>query len=242
MRFAAVSLTALLLASCGQTPAPLHPTVCPTCAAPSIVTRIVTEPPRAIPTTNVQSVSESNAVEMWVCVDLAVAHSAPREESAIVFQMSQVDGWKVKVLEMSSTWSVVRAGDMLAFMETSSLCESPPPTSVPTATATPAPTETALLIPTYPPLPTSPPPVLVQPTSIPLSPQGATPKTCPQGCISPPLGCSIKGNVAYETGEKIYRVPGGKFYASTVINPRYGERWFCTEDEARANGWRRSSQ
>lgn len=54
--------------------------------------------------------------------------------------------------------------------------------------------------------------------------------------------CDIKGNVSISTGERIYHVPGGRYYNSTVINPRYGERWFCSEEEAINAGWRRSMQ
>lgn len=53
-------------------------------------------------------------------------------------------------------------------------------------------------------------------------------------------GCRIKGNVSLNTGERIYHVPGQEWYDETVISPRYGERWFCTEDEARQAGWRKS--
>ncbi len=63
---------------------------------------------------------------------------------------------------------------------------------------------------------------------------------CPNGCVTPPPGCVIKGNINLETKEKIYHVPGGEFYDQTTIDPREGERWFCTEQEAVANGWRRS--
>jgi hypothetical protein len=55
-------------------------------------------------------------------------------------------------------------------------------------------------------------------------------------------GCDIRGNISIDSGEKIYHVPGGEFYDSTTIDPAYGEQWFCTEAEARANGWRRSSR
>jgi len=65
---------------------------------------------------------------------------------------------------------------------------------------------------------------------------------CPNGCSSPPAGCNIKGNIGYNTGEKIYHMPGDTYYSATVISPAYGERWFCTESEARANGWRRTYQ
>lgn len=54
--------------------------------------------------------------------------------------------------------------------------------------------------------------------------------------------CPIKGNVSYSTGEKIYHIPGQEFYDSTTINEEYGERWFCSEQEAKDAGWRRSEQ
>lgn len=52
--------------------------------------------------------------------------------------------------------------------------------------------------------------------------------------------CNIKGNISIETGERIYHVPGQKFYDETRISPQHGERWFCTEAEARKAGWRKS--
>jgi endonuclease YncB( thermonuclease family) len=51
--------------------------------------------------------------------------------------------------------------------------------------------------------------------------------------------CRIKGNIG-SAGERIYHVPGGRFYDQTQINTVKGERWFCTEAEAMAAGWRRS--
>lgn len=65
----------------------------------------------------------------------------------------------------------------------------------------------------------------------------ATTSGCPQGCTESQPGCEIKGNINSE-GVKIYHVPGGKYYAKTIITPSDGERWFCTVDEAVANGWR----
>ncbi|TIO89337.1 MAG: thermonuclease family protein, partial [Mesorhizobium sp.] len=41
-------------------------------------------------------------------------------------------------------------------------------------------------------------------------------------------------------GERIYHVPGQKYYSVTVINQAKDERWFCSEAEAAAAGWRRS--
>ncbi|WP_338610675.1 hypothetical protein V6617_10035 [Pelagibacterium nitratireducens] len=52
--------------------------------------------------------------------------------------------------------------------------------------------------------------------------------------------CDIKGNVSIGSGEKIFHVPGQRYYAETIIRPEYGERWFCSETEARAAGWRKS--
>jgi len=66
--------------------------------------------------------------------------------------------------------------------------------------------------------------------------------SCGGGCTQPPSGCNIKGNVGYNSGERIYHVPGQAYYNDTVINSRYGERWFCTESEAQAAGWRRAYQ
>ncbi len=63
--------------------------------------------------------------------------------------------------------------------------------------------------------------------------------SCVGGCITPPAGCVIKGNIN-SRGEKIYHVPGGKYYEQTVVEPEKGERWFCSEAEAAAAGWRRS--
>ena len=53
--------------------------------------------------------------------------------------------------------------------------------------------------------------------------------------------CAIKGNIS-KSGTRIYHVPGGRFYGQTRINTSKGERWFCSEGEARAAGWRRSRQ
>jgi hypothetical protein len=51
--------------------------------------------------------------------------------------------------------------------------------------------------------------------------------------------CTIKGNISIDTGERIYHVPGQKYYDATRISPQYGERWFCSEAEARQAGWRK---
>ena len=65
----------------------------------------------------------------------------------------------------------------------------------------------------------------------------AGPGDCEYSATSEPR---IKGNISLSTGEKIYHVPGGDFYDKTVISEDKGERWFCTEAEALATGWRKS--
>ena len=52
-----------------------------------------------------------------------------------------------------------------------------------------------------------------------------------------PDGCIIKGNINSK-GDKIYHYPGMSSYGSTKIDESKGERWFCSEEEARAAGWR----
>lgn len=48
---------------------------------------------------------------------------------------------------------------------------------------------------------------------------------------------AIKGNINSK-GEKIYHVPGSAKYDATKIDESVGERWFGSEDEAVAAGWR----
>jgi endonuclease YncB( thermonuclease family) len=54
---------------------------------------------------------------------------------------------------------------------------------------------------------------------------------------APRDGCYIKGNINGD-GERIYHVPGSPSYDDTRIDDDKGERWFCTEVEARTAGWR----
>lgn len=52
---------------------------------------------------------------------------------------------------------------------------------------------------------------------------------------SAPFACAIKGNIS-RSGARIYHLPGQKYYDLTVVSPGRGERWFCSETEARATG------
>jgi len=53
-------------------------------------------------------------------------------------------------------------------------------------------------------------------------------------------GCLIKGNIS--ANGRIYHVPGQHYYDRTTLTPSKGERWFCTEAEAKAAGWRRARE
>jgi endonuclease YncB( thermonuclease family) len=63
----------------------------------------------------------------------------------------------------------------------------------------------------------------------------ATGRQAPQ---APPGSCVIKGNIS--SNGRIYHVPGQENYTDTRIDTSRGERWFCSEGEARAAGWRRA--
>jgi hypothetical protein len=52
----------------------------------------------------------------------------------------------------------------------------------------------------------------------------------------PGSACTIKGNIG--ASGKVYHMPGSTWYDRTKIDPSQGERWFCTEQEALAAGWR----
>jgi hypothetical protein len=56
---------------------------------------------------------------------------------------------------------------------------------------------------------------------------------------APSPECVIKGNVNRK-GERIYHLPGQLNYAQINMTKGLGERWFCSEAEADAAGWRRA--
>lgn len=56
----------------------------------------------------------------------------------------------------------------------------------------------------------------------------------------PAPGCAIKGNIS--GSGRIYHMPGQADYARTRISEEKGERWFCSEADARAAGWRRAKR
>jgi endonuclease YncB( thermonuclease family) len=57
-----------------------------------------------------------------------------------------------------------------------------------------------------------------------------------EGGADTPKDCVIKGNIT-RSGQ-IYHMPWSPWYHRTRVEPQRGERWFCTEAEAMAAGWR----
>ncbi len=66
----------------------------------------------------------------------------------------------------------------------------------------------------------------------------ASQSACAKGCESALPGCAIKGNIS-TGGVKYYHMPGTTNYKDIIIQPEKGERWFCSEAEAIANGFTR---
>ena len=54
-----------------------------------------------------------------------------------------------------------------------------------------------------------------------------------------PAGCAIKGNIS-DRGH-VYHMPWSPWYAKVKIDSSHGERWFCSEADAIAAGWRAAS-
>lgn len=54
--------------------------------------------------------------------------------------------------------------------------------------------------------------------------------------LTAPDGCPIKGTVT--SAGKLYVLPWSSEYPKATVRPQRGERWFCSEGEAQAAGWR----
>lgn len=133
--------------------------------------------------------------------------------------------------------------------ETKPAATSAPPSATPTIAGTPSATATRPSAPASPtaaasptsrptlaptrPAPTIGPTNTPRPTIAPTSPPVVSGYVCPGG-----QAC-IKGNIS-SSGEKIYHFPGCASYNQTQIDVSKGERWFATESEALAAGWRRA--
>lgn len=54
--------------------------------------------------------------------------------------------------------------------------------------------------------------------------------------LAGPNGCTIKGNIS-RSGRRLYHTPASPSFAETRIDEARGERWFCSEAQARAAGF-----
>ena len=71
------------------------------------------------------------------------------------------------------------------------------------------------------------------------APAAAAPGPAPDqdSSTTPASDCKIKGNIS-SSGEKIYHMPGQRYYDETKIDLAKGEKWFCSPAQAEAAGWR----
>ena len=83
---------------------------------------------------------------------------------------------------------------------------------------------------------------VVAPKVTPVSKPKVTPVSEPIATNEPiaQQNCNIKGNISISTGNRLYHVAGMEDYEGTTIHLDKGERWFCSESEAIAAGWRRA--
>lgn len=54
--------------------------------------------------------------------------------------------------------------------------------------------------------------------------------------VPAPASCAVKGNISRKG--LIYHGPWSPWYSNVIIDERRGERWFCSEADAEAAGWR----
>lgn len=106
---------------------------------------------------------------------------------------------------------------------------TPAPATPEPATATPEPQRAIAL-----PVATAEPPTA--------APAATAAYSCAGGCtVQPDPSCAIKGNVNGK-GDRIYHAPGWLGYRNVKMQPAQGDRWFCTEAEAQAAGFRASQK
>jgi phosphatidylserine/phosphatidylglycerophosphate/cardiolipin synthase-like enzyme len=73
-----------------------------------------------------------------------------------------------------------------------------------------------------------------------VNPVAASPARGPilaSATTTPSNGCMIKGNVNRK-GKRIFHLPGDRDYDRVQMDKGVGERWFCSEQQAVAAGWR----
>ncbi len=195
------------------------PTALPPTALPPTATPVPTAEPVA-PTAMPAATSTVAAPAGPVANSQANVREGPGTEYAVMAVAEPGQAMVIKGKDSSSEWLQLGSGYWIA----AELVDNAPVDLPVAATITqPVAGDTA----------SAPTPTTVDQQSEP----SAAPFTCVGGCAEPQDGCEIKGNVNSE-GERIYHVPGDRDYKRTDIKPGEGDRWFCTEAEAEAAGFR----
>ncbi|MGE5140520.1 MAG: SH3 domain-containing protein [Rudaea sp.] len=163
-----------------------------------------------------ETAAPAPAGALYVCVELANVRTGAGTSFPVLKQMTQ--GEPVVSTQKSGEWYYMGkdSSGADAYIHDSVVCSRTSPTS----TAQPGVTSSS--------------------GTTPLPGGTAAPDTnlCPGGCSTPPPPCVIKGNI--QAGERIYYTTEDKGYSGVVVDPDYGERWFCSEAEAQAAGWKRT--
>ncbi len=63
---------------------------------------------------------------------------------------------------------------------------------------------------------------------------------CREETTAPPDNCLIKANIDKNSYEKFYHLPNCSHYQQIIIEKDIGERYFCTEKEAQAAGFKKA--
>ena len=209
----------------------------PAVAAPAIpfgptALPVFTSTPEATATSSTNAVDSLQLTPSEIAVRVE-AHAVDFTPTATPVRMPT--GVVVPALPVTPTSTTVPAATPTT-SQTPTATETPSQTATSTATVLPLPTytATATVMPTFTATATS--------TSTPFATVTPTqPPTYAPTHTAVPEHCRIKGNIN-SSGEKIYHTTASTFYSRTEIDTEAGERWFCTEQEAQAAGWRAPRQ
>lgn len=180
-----------------------------------------------------------------VIVTPAVATGATEPAGSLLWLPNVAVGMAVEtpvvVVEMAAAAVVATPVPTETPVPTVTATETPVPSATWTPTVLPTATQLPTQTPTWTPISTSTPIVLPTATEPAVSQTSPNAFQCIGGCAEPTTGCAIKGNVN-SSGERIYHTPSSRYYTRTDIKPEEGDRWFCTEAEAREAGFRAPDQ
>jgi hypothetical protein len=173
-----------------------------------------TEPPTPLPSVP----TDTHAATGPVAAAISNLRAGPGPEHAIIGSAQVGQALDLVGQLADGSWYQLRSGEWIA---AELVTNAPPGLSI---VQPPAP-------------PIAAPVVTVQPAPQPAQ-NNPNAFVCTGGCaVAPDPSCAIKGNVNSK-GDRIYHVPGWRDYDRTTIKPEEGDRWFCTDQEARDAGFR----